>query len=224
MLLGASIWHGLAIALFTAVVGSLLAWLVGTQVSFVWDERRRRREGDLAALRAFYELYGKWFSTWKLWSSAKHYGKTVETPEHLQWRLLERAEEAEGGFEALLVKLVAERQLNETESQLLGCFREGYQMLRESIRENKHLDWWASPKHRGDGYAQYRSFKALTAYVAFLLEASPKGRLRPAAAFPEEKNSVDAFLDITRPSTYQDAWWEIAADLLHLPAVEKESP
>ncbi len=62
---------GLIIALFTALVGSLLAWVVGTQVTYLWDDQKRRRESDLAALARFYELYGTFFSTWKLWSASK---------------------------------------------------------------------------------------------------------------------------------------------------------
>ena len=57
----ASLGQGLITALFTAVVGSVLAWIVGTEVSYVWDERRRRRESDLAALATFYRLYGEFF-------------------------------------------------------------------------------------------------------------------------------------------------------------------
>ncbi len=45
--------QGLIIALFTAAVGSALAWLVGTQVSYNWDERRRRRESDKGAVNTW---------------------------------------------------------------------------------------------------------------------------------------------------------------------------
>jgi membrane protein YqaA with SNARE-associated domain len=53
----------LIVALFTALVGSLLAWVVGTQVSYRWDDRKRRREADLAAATTFYQLYGTFFAT-----------------------------------------------------------------------------------------------------------------------------------------------------------------
>jgi hypothetical protein len=104
--------QGLITALFTAVVGSALAWLVGTQVSYNWDERRRRRESDLAALAAFYRLYGEFFATWKLWSAHcdEDYAATLVRPDQIQWTLLERAEAVEGGFEALLVKVASERR------------------------------------------------------------------------------------------------------------------
>jgi hypothetical protein len=213
----ASLGQGLIIALSTAVVGSILAWVVGTEVSYVWDERRRRRESDLAALATFYKLYGDFFATWKLWSSHKRYAATLAPPDHVQWSLLERAEVVEGGFEALLVKLASERSLNEDDKRMLGSFREGYQMLRERIRENRPLDWWASPIHGGHGFEQYRAFKALAEYVGFLLEASPKRRLlRPANPKPDRSKAIATIAEISKRSEFYDQWWELATDHLHL--------
>jgi hypothetical protein len=215
MIVAASLGQGLIIALFTVVLGSVLAWVVGTQVSYVWDERRRRRESDLAALATFYQLYGDFFATWKLWSSNKRFGVTPSPPDNLQWSLLERAEAVEGAFEALLVKLASERSLSDDEKRMLGCFREAYQMLRESIRENKLLDWWASGT--GQGFEQYRAFKALAEYVAFLLEASPKRRLlRPAAPKPRRGEAIAAIGEITKRSEFYGQWWKLATDHLHL--------
>lgn len=215
MIVVASLGQGLIIALFTAVLGSVLAWVVGTQVSYVWDERRRRRESDLAALATFYKLYGEFFATWKLWSAHKRSGVTPTRPVELQWSLLERAEAVEGGFEALLVKLASERSLSADEKRMLGCFREAYQMLRESIRENKPLNWWAS---RGsEGYEQYRAFKALAEYVAFLLEASPKRRrLRSAAPKPRRSEAIAAIGEITKRSEFYGKWWKLATAHLQL--------
>src|SRR5947208_735043 len=107
--------QGLIIALFTAIVGSAFAWVIGTQVSYNWDERRRRRESDLAALATFYRLYGEFFATWKLWSAHqdKAYAATLARPSEIQWILLERTEAVEGGFEALLVKVASERRLTD---------------------------------------------------------------------------------------------------------------
>jgi hypothetical protein len=214
LIVATSLAEGLIIALFTALVGSLLAWVLGTQVSYVWDERRRRRESDLAALASFYKLYGEFFATWKLWSSHKRFGATLAPPDNLQWDLLERAEAVEGGFEALLVKLASERSLSGDEKRMLGCFREAYQMLRERIRENKPLDWWASGG--GQGFEQYRAFKALAEYVAFLLEASPKRRLIPATPKPDRREAIAAISEITKRSEFYDQWWKLVTDHLHL--------
>jgi hypothetical protein len=213
----ASLGQGLIIALFTAVVGSVLAWLVGTEVSYVWDERRRRRESDLAALATFYRHYGEFFATWKLWGAHKRYPAKVGRPVDIQWRLLERAEEVEGGFESLLVKLASERCLDERDRRMLGCFREAYQMLRERIREDQNLDWWASDIHAGDGFKQYRAFKALAEYVAFLLETSPKRRLlAPATSRPERSQAIATLVEITQRSKFHADWWKLATDELHL--------
>src|SRR5713226_7399393 len=107
----------IVIVLFTALVGSALAWVVGAQVSYFWDDRRRKRDSDLTAMSSFYKLYGEFFATWKLWSSYKRYGDRVPTPEYMQWTLLERASAVEGGFEALFVKLASERDLSDEDQQ-----------------------------------------------------------------------------------------------------------
>ena len=211
-------------------MASLLAWVVGTQVSYVWDERRRRRESDLAALAAFYRLYGEFFATWKLWNAHKRFEATLAPPDQVQWSLLERAEAAEGGFEALLVKLASERELSERDQRMLGSFREAYQMLRESIRVNEPLDRWASPRG-GDGFEQYRAFKGLAEYVAFLLEASPKRRSVRDAAInalrrrhltppPKPQSNSDEAIKtlaaITKRADFHGRWWKIATDQLPL--------
>src|SRR5258708_22594696 len=94
--------------------------------------RSRRRESDLAAVATFYRLYGEFFATWKLWSAYKDSEVGIGVPDNPRWLLLERAEVAESGFEALLVKLASARILNTTDEDMLGGFREGYQTPRES--------------------------------------------------------------------------------------------
>jgi hypothetical protein len=245
---GASLTHDLVVALSAVALGSLLAWGIGTQVAYVWDERRRRREADLAALAAFYRLYGEFFSTWKLWAAHTRFGSTVASPPDVQWSLLHRAEEAEGGFEALLIKLAAERGLQPHDVRLLGCFREAYQTLRETIRENKVLGWIATrpvagaatpranynPPTANQGFIEYRAFKALAEYVAVLLER-PRNRRRPVrdrahrrAAYrePNADPSIRRLLEITdRPRyTSQQKWWQIATADLRLDDRETARP
>jgi hypothetical protein len=82
------------------------------------------------------------------------------------------------------MRLVAERRLGEDEIDLLGCFREGYETLRETIRENKALGWWASGSHGKDarfkpedghiGFEQYRAVKALAEHFAVELSGYQK--------------------------------------------------
>jgi hypothetical protein len=131
------------------------------------------RENDLAARVSFYENYGEFFCTWKLWDVYVRYQSTVSPWPQEQRVLLERASKAEGGFEALLVKVASERPLSESDRVLLACFRESYQQLRENIRTRAPLGWRAS----GESIEarQYRSFKALAEYVAVLLESGQQG-------------------------------------------------
>src|SRR5713226_9202117 len=114
-----SLAQGLIIALSTVMIGSVLAWVVGTQVTYLWDDQKRRRESDLAALATFYRSYGDFFTTWKLWSAHKDPKSTLGSADHLRWKLLERAELAESSFEALLVKLASERKLCAKDQQVL---------------------------------------------------------------------------------------------------------
>jgi hypothetical protein len=156
--------------LFGAVVASALAWLVGTRIGYKWDEIKRRRESDRAALDEFYRVYGEFFSTWKLWNAHRRSG--VPAPHDARWALLERAEIAESGFESLLVKIASERRLSERDVRLVASFRQAYQSLREHIRDDQALMWWATDKEgRTKGFRQYHAFKGLAAYFATLLAA-----------------------------------------------------
>lgn len=193
--------RGLVIAAFTAIVGSLLAWFVGNQVTYRWDERKRRRESDLAALSTFYESYGKWFATWKLWDASKRFPRTTSPPQDVKWRLLERASEVEGALEALLVKLASERSLNQDDRLQLACFRESYQCLRERIREDKPLGWLATGESQEA--REYRAFKGLSEYVAYLLEAG-QTRQRSVGTWRE---AIENLLGATMRKDVHDDWW-----------------
>lgn len=106
-------WEVIA-ALVSVVVTSLLAWLIGTRVSYGWDEVKRQRESDLAALQSFYECYGAFFAAWKMWAvylrNHTFEGGHPKFPagDATAWGILKEAEDAEGGFEAILVKLASE--------------------------------------------------------------------------------------------------------------------
>jgi hypothetical protein len=203
-----------------AAVASGLAWLVGNRVGYRWDEIKRRRESDLAARDEFYRVYGKFFATWKLWNTHKKY-PSVGAPDGVQWKLLEQAEEAEAGFEALLVKLASERPLCARDRRLLACFRQAYQSLRERLRENGPLEWWATgpPKHpeHEEGFRQYRTFKALSEYSATLLaEDVPPRWLQGPPPKPSEEEAIQALLDST--VNLEETWVEDAAT--QLPSVQ----
>jgi hypothetical protein len=55
--------------------------------------------------------------------------------------LLQRATAAEGGIEAMLTQLAVDRELSVDEVTILGLLRQGYQIVRESIRDEQPVPW-----------------------------------------------------------------------------------
>jgi len=209
------------VAVIQVVVGAVAAWVIGTRVAYAWDDHKRRRESDLAALTEFYRAYGRFYTTWSLWNTHKNAGGTYQVtwPEDTQSELLTRAEEAEAAFETTLMKLASERVLDPSQLALLRAFRQGYQSLRERIRIDEPLEWWATPRaRRMSGYRRYRAFKALGEYVAYLLVSSPPRPWAPWARStrPDDKQSIEALLAITQRD---EAWSATAERELGLPDV-----
>ncbi len=149
-----------------AVIAILLGGLVGQGLTMRWNLRQKRREFDLSAANEFHRLYGEFFAVWKLWNYSLNAAEdcTITSSE-----LLIRASAAEGGIESLLVRLSANRELSLDDVRVLACFRQGYQNLREAIRDNRTLDWGSS------SHPEYLAFKRLATYVALLIvsAASP---------------------------------------------------
>src|SRR5262245_31485222 len=52
-----------------------------------------------------------------------------------RWDLLDRACTCEGNLESILVRLASERPLESDDIEVLGCFRQLYQKLRQCIRD-----------------------------------------------------------------------------------------
>src|SRR4051812_4936981 len=131
----------MATALLTVALTSVLAWLIGTRITYRWDEVKRRRELDLAAVASFYRYYGAFLKVWRIWNSHKIGSAFCPAPADVQWQCLQSASEVEGDLEGLLVKIASERRLTDRDLELLGCFRESFHCLRECIREDKPLAW-----------------------------------------------------------------------------------
>ena len=162
-----------AFAGLTVILGAFLG-------ARFWSALQKRRELQLAAADSFYKLYGDFFAIWKLWNFL---APDAEGEAH--WDLLKRASAAEGGVEALFVRLVSERDLSDAEIENLGRFRQGYQTLREKIRINETIPWFDSE------HPEYRSFKHLACNVALLLSSRLKLRL------PDPARSSEALARIT---------------------------
>jgi hypothetical protein len=171
-------WQGeviKAVLAFGVAAASLLVGSsLGQRLTARWDDRKKRRELELAALSEFYRLYGDFFAVWKAWETYKpRPGRTFIRPEAgTAWQLLERACAVEGGFESLLVKVALEHDLCDAQIVKLARFRQGHQSLREAIREDRRLDWRAQPG-LGDASDKYSAFKLLATSFAALLASAP---------------------------------------------------
>lgn len=162
-----------------------LGWGAGNRLTAKWDEYKKRRDMDMEALAAFYKIYGQFFALLKLWN-----GASPERPDHEEFRrgLLERAASVEGELEALLVRLAAEHDLSARDCTLLGCFRQAFQCLRESIKNDTKMrslirqpggDQILTLRWTGSEAPPYLAFEALSGHVAELLSRGSQPRPRP---------------------------------------------
>jgi len=140
----------------------LLGWFVGLGITAKWTLRQKRRELELSAASELYRLYGEFFAVWKLWNYVRS-GVVAPEDKDARWELLQRAAALDGGFEALLVKLSSERVISQHEAESAGLLRQGFQQLRQSIKQNVPLEWGSSD------HPQYAEFKRLACYFANML-------------------------------------------------------
>lgn len=134
------------LSIIVAIITLSFGWLVGQRLTVYWAIRQKRRELELSAVNEFYRLYGEFFAVWKLWSYYLGFAwadDNLRFPDVTRWELLQRASAAEGALESLFVKLSSERKLFDEDIEVLGRFRQAYQTLRESIRDNENLGWYS---------------------------------------------------------------------------------
>lgn len=110
-----------------------------------------------------------------------------------RWDLLDRACRSEAKLEATLVRLASQKALTTKDIATLGLFRQRYQQLRESIRDNVRLEWDHS-EHK-----DYVEFKTLAPQVAAIIAGA--SRVRPEQLIeitsniyevPNKRRSVEA--------------------------------
>jgi hypothetical protein len=147
-------------SLVTLAVALGSGWLIGNRVAYKWNLRQKRREIQLSALQQFYAAYGEFFAIWKLWNSLV---KRSNVSDELRWELHKRAAAAEGIIEGTFVKLSTEIELKDEDIRYLGQFRQRFQQLRESIRDEMELPW------KNSEYSDYVEFKRLSTCVSLLL-------------------------------------------------------
>lgn len=180
---------------FAALVSALtlaLGWVVGQQLTAKWALRQKRRELELSSANELHNLYGEFFAVWKLWNCYKYDPRVAAATKDIRWLLLQRAALVEAGVEALLVKVASERTLADEQRHNLGLLRQAFQQLRESIRDDKPLDWGNSD-HRG-----YAEFKRLSCLFSIML-ASDHSYKNPKA-----ENAIGALKKITSNSFEQE--------------------
>lgn len=209
---------GLIIAVAAALIGIFIAW--------IYTERREkirvRNERDLAAAAELYQVYGQFFATWKVWNdhlrnnappSASRIPQLGAPDDQRRSELLAQAAEAEGGFEALLVRLTLEHDLGDDQRAVLWCLRKASKQLRNSIRDGVQLLWWRDDSHGPgaghDGYRAYQAFKMLTSVVADMLLTESKRRRRTDSA-------LEVLLQVTGPGR------EFTNDERFKPAITRE--
>jgi hypothetical protein len=187
--------------IIVAIITLSLGWLVGQRLTIYWAIRQKRKELELLAVAEFYKLYGEFFAVWKLWAYHVAPPDELTFPDSTRWSLLERACAAEGALESIFVKLSSERVLSESYIEILGRFRQAYQQLRESIRDNKDIEWWSHDQ------PEYLSFKRL-AFLTACIILSEKHKDRTG----------EALIQITA-NTWENRWLLDDKDWSHLKAL-----
>ena len=149
-----------ALSCLSGLIVVAAGWLVGQRLSYSWAIRQKRQELQLANVQQFYAAYGEFFVVWKLWNRLD---VTAAGADEKRWELQKRAASAEATVEALLVKLSSEADLSDEQIRTLGRFRQAFQLLRESIRKGKLLEW------NNSDAPQYVAFKSLAVEIAQIL-------------------------------------------------------
>jgi len=162
--------------LLSSLLLLFLAWQFGQGLSVRWNIRQKRREYDLATAREFHSLYGEFFATWKLWNYLVRDVGKEHLPGASRWELLKRSCEAEGRFDALLVRLSCDRHLRGEETESLGQYRQLYQSLRQSIKKDRPLGWDTFD------HPDYLAFKRLAPEIAALIVVDDSIGVSPATA------------------------------------------
>jgi hypothetical protein len=176
------------------VVTMVLAAVIGQRLSSSWAERQKRRELEFALANSFYTGYGEFCSIWKYWNQSLR-ELADRDPNELKKRreaLLDRACRAEGAMEAVLLKIAAERVLDQSQKADLGNLRQAYQVLRERIEQGIKISYGVSQ------HPDYLEFKRLATLLGVLLTQQSARRPTPQEAF-------SAFETITHNS-YEYRW------------------
>lgn len=196
------------ISILTPVLAAMLLYVVGRYLTDRYSEQKRQaelcflrksqvaqkqRELQLAAAARFYELYGEFFAVWKQWSAAKSGNVAPGQPLSYRQDLYQRACAAEGGMEAIFVRLATEFVLGPSEVETIGRFRQAYQSIRQAIREDRDLGWGDS------SHPQYVALKQRARAIASMLIRDEFHMLTrdEFQKLPSAEEAATALLDVT---------------------------
>lgn len=161
---------GIFIKFLLSIISLFFIWFIGQRISYLWNIRQKQKELDLISAREFYDLYGKFFSLWKLWNSSftdpwcsAPYMSLDELPEKFRWYSFEEACKIESRMEAIFVQVSGSKALKIRDVEVLGKFRQGFQQIRETIRSNDRLAWDSAT------HPEYLAFKHLGTEVGEIL-------------------------------------------------------
>jgi hypothetical protein len=174
-----SFWQQMLILIIGAALQLAVLGFLGQAIIAYWDARKKRQETDIAISTQFQQIYGEFKEGSKLWRTFYRHtniqGKYPELsfPEDIRWELLKSATAAESRLEAILVKIATERCLNDDDTHNLGMFRQGYQQLRESVRNNKTPDFTSFKDPR---YKRFDDYACKVAHVISTTERPSKLR------------------------------------------------
>lgn len=149
--------------LYKALLVLVVTVGVGQAVISRWQIGNKRKELDIIAATQFQQVYGEYKEIWRLWKIFQDTDKAKFKPaDDTWWSLIARATAAEAKVEAIILKLVVERKLSADDLRKLGLFRQGFQQLRQGIRE-------AEPLKYNYQHPEYVLFNRLASEVACML-------------------------------------------------------
>ena len=155
--LGASL-----VTLLAAAITLAGGWFVGLKLTARWNLQVKEREGDINAILRVRELYGTLLSIHRSWDDhLKH--RASSAWEDRRSGLLDKACDAEGELEGIILKVAGERELLKKEIMQLGFVRQAYQQARECIGGRIPIPWRSSEQ------SQYQVLKLGTQVLIGIL-------------------------------------------------------
>lgn len=158
------------LSLIGPLLGLLVTVLVLNQLSTKWTIHQKKKEMVISTLNDLYKLYGEIVSIVKLYRKLEFYDDTIykeaKDKKEIMKKIVEETYNIEGKWEANPVKIASEKELNDTELEILGRFRQAYQSIREHIERDEKVPWSRSDE------SEYLTFKRLTYLVARIIQSS----------------------------------------------------